>query len=260
MKPPTAPPQADYLVIESTYGDRLHEQADLQSQIADLITRTHARGGTIVVPTFAVGRAQLLLLLVARMKAAAQIPDLPVYLDSPMAIDATPLFARFTTEHRLTPWECRALSQAAHLVHTADASKHVGMDRQPKLILAGSGMATGGRVVHHLKSFASDRRNLILLVGFQAGGTRGASLAAGARTLRIHGQEVPVEAEVVQLHATSAHADAAGLIAWMKQMPPPLATYITHGEPQASDALRQRIERELGWRAVVPEYRDHVTL
>jgi metallo-beta-lactamase family protein len=261
MRPAEPPPQADYLVVESTYGDRLHEATDLQLRLAQLITQTHARGGTIVVPTFAVGRAQLLLLLLARMKAAAQIPDIPVYLDSPMAIDATPLFGRFAAEHRLAPAECRAMSQAARLVHTADASKALDLDRGPKVILAGSGMATGGRVVHHLKTFAPEPRNLIILVGFQAGGTRGASLAAGAHTVRIHGRDVPIGAEVVQLHATSAHADAAGLVAWMRQMPsPPRTTYITHGEPSASDALRQRIERELGWRAEVPEYRDEVVL
>jgi metallo-beta-lactamase family protein len=261
MNAPEPPPAADYLVIESTYGDRLHELVDVQVRFADLVRTAHARGGTIVVPTFAVGRAQLLMLLVARMKAAGQIPDIPVYLDSPMAIDATPLFAQFATEHRLSLQECRQMCHAARLVHTADASRELDMSSVPKLILAGSGMATGGRVIHHLKAFAPEPRNLILLVGFQAGGTRGASMAAGARTVRIHGQDVPVRAEVVQLPALSAHADAAGLIGWMKQMPrPPKMTFITHGEPVASDALRQRVERELGWHVVVPEHRDHFTL
>jgi metallo-beta-lactamase family protein len=178
-----------------------------------------------------------------------------------MAIDATALFERFATEHRLSSQECQAMCHAAQLVHTAEASRELDRSRGSKLILAGSGMATGGRVIHHLQVFAPDPNNLILLVGFQAGGTRGASLAAGARAIRIHGQDVPVLAEVVQLQAMSAHADAAGLIAWLQQIPrPPVTTFITHGEPAASDALRQRVERELGWRAVVPEYRDHITL
>jgi metallo-beta-lactamase family protein len=261
MKGPEPPPQADYLVIESTYGDRLHESVDVQAQLAEIIHRAHARGGTIVVPTFAIGRAQLMLLLIARLKASGQIPEIPVYLDSPMAIDATPLFERFATEHRLLPQECRQMCHAAELVHTADASKALDRSREPKLILAGSGMATGGRVIHHLKAFAPDPQNLILLVGFQAGGTRGASLVAGARTIRIHGQDVEVMAEVIQLPAMSAHADATGLIAWMRLMSrPPAMTFITHGEPAASDALRQRVERELERHAVVPDYRDHVTL
>ena len=153
------------------------------------------------------------------------------------------------------------MCHAAQLVHTADASRELDADRGSKLILAGSGMATGGRVIHHLKVFAADARNVIMLVGFQAGGTRGAALAAGARTVRIHGQEVEVRAEVIQLPAMSAHADAAGLLAWMRQMPQaPTQTFITHGEPAASDALRQRVERELGWQAVVPEYRDRIVL
>jgi metallo-beta-lactamase family protein len=261
MNAPEPPPPADYLVVESTYGDRQHEPVDVQSRFAELICAAHARGGTIVVPTFAVGRAQLLMLLVARMKAAGQIPDLAVYLDSPMAIDATPLFTRFAGEHRLSSQECRQMCHAAQLVHTADASRELDNSPVPKLILAGSGMATGGRVIHHLKAFAPDPRNLILLAGFQAAGTRGASLAAAAHTIRIHGQDIPVRAEVVQLPALSAHADAAGLIGWMKQMPqPPKTTFITHGEPAASDALRQRVERELGWHVLVPEHRDYATL
>ncbi len=261
MNAPEPPPSADYLVVESTYGDRLHELVDVQSRFAELIRATHSRGGTIVVPTFAVGRAQLLMLLVARMKAARQIPDIAVYLDSPMAIDATPLFARFAKEHRLSLQECGQMCHAARLVHTSGDSRDLDMNSAPKLILAGSGMATGGRVVHHLKAFAPDPRSLILLVGFQAGGTRGASLVAGAKAIRIHGQDVPVKAQVAQLPALSAHADAAGLIAWMRQMPsPPKTTFITHGEPAASDALRQRVERDLGWHVVVPEHRDQVVL
>lgn len=261
MNAPEPPPPADYLVVESTYGDRLHELVDVQAHFAALIRTVHARGGTIVVPTFAVGRAQLLMLLIARMKAAGQIPDIPVYLDSPMAIDTAPLFAQFASDHRLSFQECQQMCHAAQLVNTADASKELDMSSVPKLILAGSGMATGGRVIHHLKAFAPEPRNLILLVGFQAGGTRGASLAAGAHTIRIHGQDIPVRAEVVQLPALSAHADAVGLIGWMKQMPrPPKTTFITHGEPAGSDALRQRVEHELGWHVVVPEHRDRVTL
>jgi metallo-beta-lactamase family protein len=178
-----------------------------------------------------------------------------------MAIDTTPLFERFGSEHRLSSEECREMCRAAQLVHSGEASRELDLNSQSKLILAGSGMATGGRVIHHLKTFAPDPRNLILLVGFQAGGTRGASLAAGARTVRIHGQDVPVSAQVVQLPAMSAHADAADLIAWMQQMPrPPRTTFITHGEPAASDALRQHVERELKWSTTIPEYRDRLML
>jgi metallo-beta-lactamase family protein len=184
-----------------------------------------------------------------------------VYLDSPMAIDATELYRVFTAEHRMSWDETAAMGHVATLVHTVEQSKTLAQRTGPQIIIAASGMATGGRVVHHLKTFAPDPKNLILLAGFQAGGTRGAALAAGARSIRIHGQDVPVNAHVIQLSSMSAHADADELIAWMRRMPePPKQVFVTHGEPLASDALRARIERELGWRASVPEHRDTVEL
>lgn len=261
MRPPEPPPAAEYLVIESTYGDRTHPAEDMSVSLAAAINRAVARGGVIVVPTFAVGRAQLLMLLIAELKAEQRIPDIPVYLDSPMAIDATLLYQRFAAEHRLTEEQCAQMCKSARLVHTAEDSKALDRRRQPMVILAASGMATGGRVVHHLKVFAPDARNLILFSGFQAGGTRGASLVGGAATVRIHGQDVPVNAEVVQLENLSAHADADELIAWARQMPrPPLITFVTHGEPNASDVLRARFERELGWPALVPDFKDDIVL
>jgi metallo-beta-lactamase family protein len=178
-----------------------------------------------------------------------------------MAIDATELYRVFSAEHRLSTAEASAMGRVAKLVHTVEESKALAHRPGPQIIVAASGMATGGRVVHHLKNFAPDPNNLILLAGFQAGGTRGASLAAGARSIRIHGQDVPVNASVLQLSSMSAHADADELIAWMRKLPrPPKWTYVTHGEPAASDALRARIERELGWRASTPEFRDAALL
>lgn len=261
MKPPAAPPASDYLVVESTYGDRVHPPSDLEAELGPIIRSACARGATIVMPAFAVGRAQLLLLLLARLKAKGAIADVPVYLDSPMAIDATQLYRVFAGEHRLSWQEAAVMCRTATLVHTADQSKALADLAGPKIIVAASGMATGGRVIHHLKSFAPDPRNLILLAGFQAGGTRGAALAAGARSIRVHGQVVPVNAQVIQLSSMSAHADANELIAWMRQMPvPPKATFVTHGEPSASDALRERIQRELGWPTTVPDYRERADL
>lgn len=261
MRAPSPPPACDYLVVESTYGDRTHPQSGPAQELAEAINRAVTGNGMIVVPTFAVGRAQMLLLLIARLKAAQAIPDVPVFLDSPMAIDATELFQRFSAEHRLSAQECALLSRSAQLVRTADQSRALDALREPAIILAASGMATGGRVVHHLKTFLPDARNLILLTGFQAGGTRGAALAAGAQRLRIHGQDIPVRAEVVQLSSISSHADAGELIQWLRKIPnAPKQTFVTHGEPAASDALRQRIEHELRWPVTVPEYRDVVAL
>jgi metallo-beta-lactamase family protein len=259
MKPPQPPPAADYLVVESTYGDRVHPAVDLQAELGGILQEACARGAVVVVPSFAIGRAQLLMLMIARLKAAAVIPDVPVYLDSPMATDATQLYRVFADQHRLSPEDCTAMFRAATAVRAVEESKALDHRRGPMIIVSASGMATGGRVLHHLKSFATDANNLILFAGYQAGGTRGAALVAGAKTLRIHGQDVPVRARVAQLGSMSGHADANELIAWMRQMPrAPKQTFITHGEPAASDALRVRIERELQWNATVPEYRDSV--
>jgi metallo-beta-lactamase family protein len=261
MNPPDSLLETDYLVTESTYGDRAHPSIDMEAELAGHLQAACARNATIVVPAFAVGRAQLLLLLIARLKAKGAIPDVPVYLDSPMAIDATELYRTLSREHRLSPEECLAMCQAAKLVRTAEESQALARNKGAQIIISASGMATGGRVVHHLKRWAPDSNALILLTGFQAGGTRGASIAAGARTVRIHGEDVPVNAHVAQVNSMSAHADANELIEWLKSAPrPPREVFITHGEPAASDALRQRIERDLRWKATVPEYRDSVVL
>lgn len=261
MRAPDPPLPADHVVVESTYGDRRHPALDPQTELGNVIRRTCERRGIVIIPTFAVGRAQLLLLLIARLKAAKLIPDIPVFLDSPMAIDATELLARHAAEHRLSPAESAAVGRTARLVRTADESKALDRIREPAIILAASGMATGGRVVHHLKMFVTDARNTILFSGFQAGGTRGASLVAGARELRMHGERFPVRAEVCQLETASGHADADEVIAWLRQLPSaPRHVFVTHGEPSASDALRQRLQSELGWAASVPEYRDEVQL
>src|SRR5581483_1341400 len=215
----------------------------------------------IVIPAFAVGRVQTLLLDIARLKARKEIPDLPVYLDSPMASDATALYSRLGSEHRLTHDECARMCRVAQFVNSPSDSKELDRRQGPMIILSASGMAVGGRVVHHLKVFAPHPKNLVLLSGFQASGTRGAALAAGAQSIRIHGAEVPVRAEVGQLTAFSAHADADELLAWMRQLPaPPRRTFVTHGEPHASDVLRYRIQHELGWNVRVPEHREVVDL
>ncbi|MGH8028456.1 MAG: MBL fold metallo-hydrolase RNA specificity domain-containing protein, partial [Arenimonas sp.] len=262
MRAPEPPGDADVLVVESTYGDRLHPAVDAEAELGSAIARVAARGGVAVIPSFAVGRAQALLHLLARLKASGAIPRaLPVYLNSPMADAATRLYARFPHAHRLSPSQCATLRTTATVIVDAEQSKALNRRHGPMVILSASGMATGGRVIHHLVAFTPDPRNAILLAGFQAGGTRGARLAAGEKTLRIFGEDVPVRAEVVQLGASSAHADADGLIAWLRSAPrPPRQVFVTHGEPAAADALRLRIGRELGWNADVPEWRQVVDL
>jgi metallo-beta-lactamase family protein len=187
------------------------------------------------------------------LKQRSEIPDLPVYLNSPMAIDMTDIYHRHRAEHRLSLEECTGMCRVAKMVRTVEESRALVGQHYPAVIVSASGMATGGRVLHHLKALAPDRRNAIVFAGFQAGGTRGARIVAGERSIRIHGEDVSVNAEVVSLPGMSAHADAQQIVNWLKTAPrAPRATYLNHGEPAAADALRQRIERELGWLAIVP--------
>lgn len=257
MVDPTAIEQADYLLVESTYGNRRHETEDPEDILEEIINRTAARGGTIVIPAFAVGRAQSLLYHLERLKTAKRIVDLPVFLDSPMAINATEIFCSDLDEHRLTLEERRRACSVAQSVREVEDSKALDLDTVPKIIISASGMATGGRVLHHLKHYAPDPKNTILFTGFQAGGTRGDSMTNGADKVKIHGSYVSVRAEVYNLQMLSAHADGDQLMNWLGNFAkPPKMTFVTHGEPKASDALRHRIEEELGWDCHVPEYRE----
>ena len=255
MKPPAPPEAADCVLVESTYGNRSHSQEDPLAKLADVVCRTASRGGIVVVPAFAVGRAQTLLLVIQQLKAVHRIPDLPVYLNSPMAVDVTQIFQRHVDEHRLTADECRAMSSGVKFVNTEQESRALNALRYPSIIVSASGMATGGRVVHHLKAFAPDPRNAIVFAGFQAAGTRGAALVGGAAQIKIHGEWLPVRAEVASLDGLSAHADREDLLAWIAALPrPPRRVYVTHGEPEAADALRQAIEERHHWPCSVPDY------
>ena len=256
MNPPAAPPDADTVLIESTYGNREHPHEDILVELAPALKKVAARGGVAVVPVFAVGRAQALLHAIAVLKEGGDIPTgLPIFLDSPMAVHTTELFQQHPEAQRLDAHALKALKHAATMVETPEQSKALAKRHGPMVILAASGMATGGRVLHHLAHYLPDHRNMVILTGYQAPGTRGFTMANGGPTLRLHGQDVAVQAEVVQLQSSSAHADASQLIDWLKHMKnQPDQVYVVHGEPEASDALRQRIERDLRWRAVVPEH------
>ena len=256
MNPPDRAPTADTVVVESTYGDRTHPKEDVLAELGPALHRLAGRGGVAVVPVFAVGRAQEILHAITVLKARGDIPSrLPVFLDSPMAIHTTHLFEHFPDEHRLDARAVKAMTHCATMVNTPDESKALARRHGPMVILAASGMATGGRVLHHLALYAGDHRNMIVLTGFQSPGTRGATLASGAPSVRIHGKDVSVSAEVVQLQSASAHADAPQLMDWLRTLPEsPGQVYVVHGEINAADALRQRIEHGLGWRVLVPEH------
>jgi metallo-beta-lactamase family protein len=254
MVDPESVPEADYVVVESTYGDRLHEHRDPTEALGEIIERTIQRGGTVVIPSFAVGRAQSLLYHLWKLKQAGRLGLVPIYLDSPMAINATDLLHANPDDHRLSHEECAATCAVATYVRDTEASKALTSNTMPKVILSASGMATGGRVLHHIKAFGSDHRNTILFSGFQAAGTRGRSMVEGAREVKIHGQWIPIRAEVADLPMLSAHADADEILRWLSGFRrPPKKTFIVHGEPQGSDALRLRIKDRLGWDCVVSQ-------
>ncbi|TMQ12155.1 MAG: MBL fold metallo-hydrolase, partial [Deltaproteobacteria bacterium] len=229
--------------------------------LASIVTETAARGGTLVVPAFAVGRAQHLLHLLAGLRATKRIPDLPIFLDSPMAIDATGLFCKHTDDHRLSEAECTLMCKLATYTRTPDESKAIDRSIAPKVIISASGMATGGRVLHHLQRFLPGEQNAVLLVGYQSAGTRGRQLAEGVDELKLHGQYVPVRARVVQIQALSAHGDYAELIEWLRPAAiAPRRVFVTHGEPGASDAFRRRLGETFGWDATTPDLDSHIVL
>lgn len=255
MQAPAPCPETDYLVLESTYGNRIHPPEDPQQVLGELINKTAQRRGVMVIPAFAVGRTQLLLHYIRLLKQAGTIPDIPVYLNSPMAVDVTEIFYRHHREHRLSLQQCEAACSVAKIVKSPEDSKALNRRHGPMIIIAGSGMATGGRVVHHLKAFAPDPKNTILFVGFQAEGTRGAKILEGADSIRIHGEEVPVRAEIASIESLSAHADYRQIIDWLRKMPrAPKQIFVTHGETTAADAMVQHIREELHWPARVPQY------
>jgi metallo-beta-lactamase family protein len=261
MKPPEPLTPTDFLVVESTYGDRKHPAEAVTDALARVVNETVGRGGVLVVPAFAVGRAQHLLHLLAGLVAAKRVPDLPVYLDSPMAIDATELFCKHTEDHRLEPPECMRMCRAAKYARTPEDSKAIDASTGPMIIVSASGMATGGRVLHHLRRFLPDERNQVLLVGYQAAGTRGRALLEGAEELKIHGQYVRVRAKISQVQGLSAHADYAELIDWLRvEGQNPKRVFVTHGEPAAADAFRRRLVETFAWQTLVPEMGTSVVL
>jgi metallo-beta-lactamase family protein len=259
---------ADYLVVESTYGNRIHPVDGTREGLAALITETARRGGSLVVPAFAIGRTQTLLYVLRELKAGGLIPDLPVYVDSPMAVDVTQLFCDYIEDfdqeardlyHKTG--QCPVLVSNLHLVRDTAESKKLAGNTYPSIIISASGMATGGRILHHLAERLPDARNTVLFMGFQAYGTRGQMLKDGAKEIKIHGAMVPVRARIRSVEAFSAHADRSEILEWLGHFKtPPRRTFIVHGEPEASAALAEEIRRKLGWQTHVAEYLERVEL
>lgn len=261
MVDPEPVADADYLLVESTYGSRLHDPRSPEEALEDVVNRTVRRGGTVIIPSFAVGRAQSLLYHLSVLIRAGRVPHLPVFLDSPMAVDSSEIYCRHSAGRLLTESQCREACAIATYVREAEDSKRLNTNRMPKIIVSASGMATGGRILHHLKNYLPDRRSSVVLAGFQAGGTRGAALRDGAAEVKIHGAYVPVRAEIVSLDMFSAHAGRDELMRWLGGFQrAPRQTFVVHGEAAESDALRHSIKERLGWSARVPEHLERVEL
>ncbi|PYM61906.1 MAG: MBL fold metallo-hydrolase, partial [Candidatus Rokuibacteriota bacterium] len=264
---PTPIGDADYVFVESTYGDRRHDPDPIPAQLERAILAGVERGGAIVVPAFAVGRTQELIYHLQALEADGRIPRLPTYVDSPMAIEATALYGEHSED--LDPASARPVlagdrglhTANFHLARTVEESKAINGERGPVVIIAASGMATGGRVLHHLRARLPDRRSTVLLVGFQVAGTRGRLLQDGARSVRMFGEDVPVRAHVAGIHGLSAHADQDGLVRWLRTAArPPRRLFVVHGDPASAATLAGRVRQELGWPVEVPGYRDRLVL
>lgn len=262
MTDPTPIERADYLVLESTYGDRQHADEDPLQRLHAIISRTVQRGGTVVIPAFAVGRVQLLLWYLYRLRGSGRLPaGLPVYVDSPMSTNATELYRRHTRLLRHDYTELQSAFQMPRYVRDVQESKALDVSPMPKIIISASGMATGGRVLHHLKHYAPDPRSTIIFAGYQAVGTRGATIVGGSPKVKIHGEYIPVRAEVQNLSALSAHADSDEILRWLSGFETaPSRCFLNHGEAQAADTLRLRIKDELGWSVQAVEHLETVTL
>lgn len=261
MREPRPFPGSDILLMESTYGDELHGDFSPLDQLEEAIAPVLERRGVVLIPAFAVGRTQALMLHISRLMHQKRIPQVPVFVNSPMAVNASGIYAQHSDELRVEHDELERMYASVKMVRTVEQSIALNMADGPMIIISASGMMTGGRVLHHVVAFGQDPNNAIILSGFQAGGTRGADLARGERTLRIFGEDIPIKAQITQIDSMSAHADADQLLAWVRSAPtPPRMTYLVHGEDQAANRMRFRIEHELGWPVRVAEHNEEIDI
>ncbi len=259
--PPSELPALDFLVTESTYGNRKHPDVDPIDELEKCIVETVNRGGSVIIPSFAVGRAQSLMFYLWKLKNEKKIPNIPIYLNSPMALNANAVWSQYHELHRLDGQECKDVCNVAKYVRTVDESKELNEKKEPVIIISASGMLTGGRILHHLKRFGPEEKNTIVLTGFQAAGTRGEALANGVKQIKVHGEYVEIKAQIKTLENISAHADYTEIVEWLKKSNiSPKRTFITHGEPTAADEMRKRISESLKWDCIVPLYNEEFEL
>lgn len=262
MKPPVAIEGSDYLILESTYGLRLHSKTDVLERLAEIINSTTAKGGTVLIPSFAVGRAQTILYLIYKLKQQKRIDEkIPVYLDSPMAQDATDLLCQFMSEHQLPKEVCSNVCTSATYIQSKEDSIRINHHSFPSIIISASGMAEGGRILHHIDHYGPKPENTIVFTGFQAAGTRGDRMLRGEKEIKIHGKMIPIHARIENLDSLSSHADYEELLNWLKNFKKaPKEVFLTHGEPEASVSLKAKIEQQFGWKVTVPKYLESFDL
>lgn len=268
LKDPESPARADYLLCESTYGDRDHPAGNVADELAGVINQTAKRGGAVVIPAFAVGRTQTLLYYLRQLEEQQRIPRLPTYVDSPMAISVTDLYEKHKEDHDLDFSAAEKQGnhdplnvQEVHMTRSVDDSKKINDVVSPCVIISASGMITGGRVLHHLARRLPDSRSSVLIVGYQSEGSGGRALLDGAKYLRIHGEEVPVRAQIVEISQLSAHAGKSELLRWLSAFQaPPRATFLVHGEPNALSSFRDAIASQYHWPVTIPAWLQTVDL
>ncbi len=261
QKPPPHLKETDFLVLESTYGDRLHEKGDPIKALGLVVNETVKKGGVLIIPSFVVERTQTILYCLYQLKHKKTIPDIPIFLDSPMGIGVTDLYCKFKEDLKLAPSACKEIFSIATYVHTVEESKHLDQLTHPAIIIAGSGMANGGRVLFHLQHFISDAKNTVAFVGYQVKGTQGRFLVDGSKELRIYGMSYPVRAEIKMITSLSAHADYKEIIQWLGYFEkPPRKVFLTHGELASAESLKKKIEERFGWHVVIPKYLESFDL
>jgi metallo-beta-lactamase family protein len=261
MKDPPPIKYTDYLVLESTYGNRLHQEGDPLKLLGTLINETIAKGGVVIIPAFAVGRTQAIIYCLYQLKKEKIIPDIPIFLDSPMAISVTDLFCTFNDEHTLAKNTCSAVFDAVTYTRSVKESKKLDKLKSSAIIIAGSGMADGGRVADHFKYYISDAKNTVIFVGFQAKGTEGRALIEGVKKIRIQGKSYPVHASIAKINSLSAHADYHEILKWLSNFEKnPQKVFLNHGEIEAAQALKEKIEERFGWKVVIPQYLESFDL
>jgi metallo-beta-lactamase family protein len=254
LSPPNRPVKADILIIESTYGDRLHPEEKLEEKIQDIVYDTWQEGGTLIIPSFAVERTQTLMYLFWQLRKKGRMPDIPVYMDSPMGANVLDVFHHSSTWHKLTKEECAEMCQYIQTVESFRETWEIIDNKKSKIIIAGSGMVSGGRVLTYLTKYIGNPKTRVLLVGYQAEGTRGRQLQDGIHEVKIYGKYYPVKAQILNIQSLSAHADQKELLKWMSKIKnTPEKVFVVHGEAQAADVLRVKIKDEYRWDCKVPE-------